>query len=162
MATLGEQPSQQDPRRDAVMGGRRMHGDGELQEHSTRSLFSELIAETTALIRAEIALARGEMLQHARSAQRGVTSMAAGAAVLNAGLLALVASAVLALRTELADWAAALVVGVIAAAIGAIMLAVGKRKAAGEGMKPERTLHSLTEMKDMARDERQRAARKWQ
>jgi Putative Actinobacterial Holin-X, holin superfamily III len=156
MATIREQSYSEQNRDERGLSARH---DG---ERSVGSLVSELVGESSALVRAELTLARREMEQHARSAQRGLASMGAGAAVLAAGLLALVACAILALTRVMPDWQAALVVGVLVTAIGAIMLAVGKHKAVSQSLRPERTLHSLTEMEDMARRQGRHAARKWQ
>jgi len=128
---------------------------------SVGSLLAELFGETSALVRAETTLARSEMRENARSMQRGATSMATGGAVLLAGLLALVSAAILALAIVIPAWLAALIVGVVITAIGMIMLAAGKRTAFEEGIRPERTLSSLGEMKYMARNETDRAMRKW-
>jgi hypothetical protein len=145
-----------DPEMEARQGG-----DGETAGTGAGSLLSELIGETTALMRAEISLARNEMQDNLGHMQRGVGVMAAGAGVLAAGLLALLAAVILALAPRMQDWVAALIVGSITALCGLLMLMVGKRKATTEGWKPYRTLGSFQDMRDLARQEKQRATRKW-
>jgi hypothetical protein len=133
-------------------------GDG---ERSVSSLIGELAGETTALIRAEVALARKEMQDNLGTAQRGVKAMGAGAGVLTAGLLSLVAAAILALALVVPNWLAAVIVGGVLAIAGAIMIGAGKHKTSADGLKPGRTLGSLNEMKIMAQQEQDRAMRKW-
>jgi hypothetical protein len=161
MATLGEQPFSGEPGREPPIGEPGVSGDGPLRERSVGALLGDLIGETSALMKAEVTLARQEMQHNLHTAQRGAASMATGAAVLSAGLLALVACAILVLNYVMADWVAALLVGLVVSGIGAAMLMIGKRKALGEGIKPQRTLHSLREVKDMARQETERAVRRW-
>ena len=137
------------------------NGEGEVPRGGVGALVGELIGETSALMRAEIALARNEMQDNLGHMQRGIGAMVAGGAVLGAGLLALLACVILALSTRMDAWLAAFIVGAVTVVCGAIMLAIGKRKAATEGWKPQRTLGSFQEMRELARHEKQRAMRKW-
>ena len=66
-----------------------------------------------------------------------------------AGVLVLLAAAVLALRLVVADWLAALIVGGIVTAIGYLMIHSGKKKLEPTTFKPERTQHSLQQDKEM-------------
>jgi hypothetical protein len=135
--------------------------ESEAGERSVGSLIGELAGETSALIRAEVALARNEMQGNLTTVQGGVKAMGAGAGVLMAGLLALVAAAILGLAYVVPLWLSAVIVGGILTIAGAIMLAIGKRKATVEGIRPGRTLKSLNDMKSMAQYEQDRAMRKW-
>jgi membrane protein implicated in regulation of membrane protease activity len=90
-----------------------------------------------------------------------VSAMAAGAIVLAGGLFALIAAAVLALAPIWPDWLAALVVGAVVSAVGAILLAIGRRSTVERGLKPRRTLASLGEARELAREQKERAARSW-
>jgi hypothetical protein len=139
----------------------RQDGDGDARQHSVGALLGELAGETSALLRAEIALARKEMQGNLGSAQRGVMAIGAGAGVLMAGLLALVAAVILSLARVMPIWQSAAVVGAVITVVGAIIVAIGKRKTSAEGIKPERTLGSLNDMKVMAQQEHDRAMRKW-
>lgn len=158
MSTPQEQARQHEPIPDTAVP---MGHDGEMRERSVGSLFGELVGETSALVRGEITLARKEMHENLSTVQRGVAAMAAGGAVLAAGLLALVAAAILILDLVMPAWLAALIVGAVVATVGAIMLVAGKRKTLQEGLKPERTLSSLQDMTQLARHERDQAMRKW-
>jgi hypothetical protein len=136
--------------------------DGGTSDRSVGSLLGELAGESSALLKAEITLARKEMQDNLTTMQRGAMSMGAGAGILMAGVLALVAAAILGIAHALPDWLSALIVGAALTIAGAIMLAIGKRKASAESIKPGRTLSSLGDMKVMAQHERDRAQRKWQ
>jgi xanthine/uracil permease len=66
-----------------------------------------------------------------------------------AGLLVLLAAAVLALAQWLEPWLAALVVGIVVVIIGVLLLLAGKQKLHPEQLKPERSAESLRRDKDV-------------
>lgn len=134
----------------------------DVSSRSAVSLVRELFGEGAALMRAELALVRHETRENVDKAQRAVGAMAAGGVVLHAGVLALVACAILALDRIWPAWLAALVVGAIVCAIGATMLAVGKRKMKAESLMPGRAIHSMKDTTKFMRDETARATEKWQ
>jgi hypothetical protein len=163
MATTREWTSEQrDPFTD-YEARTRYDYEGDAGERSVSSLLGDLAGETSALVRAEVALARKEIQGNLHTAQRGVMAIGAGSGVLMIGVLALVAAGILALAqlTTLSLWQAAAIVGVVITLAGAIMVAIGKRKASAEGIKPARTLGSLNDIKTMAQYEHDRAMRKW-
>lgn len=149
------------PPREPVEEPRASHpGNG----HGTRpmsSLLRELANEATALGRAEFALVRTEMEQNLTTAKRGAISIGSGAVVLGVGLLALVASAILALSIVWPAWLAALVVGGGIALIGAIMLAVGRSKVKARALRPTRSERVMKDNARFARNEASRAVEKW-
>ena len=126
------------------------------------SLVTDLIGETLAFIQAEAALARAELRQNVESVRRGMTAIGGGTGLLHAGLLALVAAAILLLDRVWPAWVAALVVGAVAVAVGIGLVMYGKRRALKEGLVPERTIGALGEMRELARQEKVRTMRKWQ
>lgn len=128
---------------------------------ATASLVRDLVDESSALMHAEIALARSEMQESLTTMQRGAMAMGAGGIVLFVGTLALTAAAILALSLVWPAWLAALVVGGAVALIGAILLGMGRRKVKPDELKPDRTMHSLRETQRFARNEGQHAMRKW-
>ena len=80
------------------------------------------------LARKEAELAKAEVAEKARTMAVGA-GLAAGAAVL--GLVAVgavTAAAILALATTIASWLAALIVGIVVAALGAVLALVGKKR----------------------------------
>lgn len=111
-------------------------------------LVRRLAEEVTTLFTKEIALLKVETTSAINDTKSGITSMAAGGAVLYAGLLFLLASATLALAEVMEPWLAALIVGGVVAIIGAIMLASGKRKLEPAAFKPEHTTASLEKDRD--------------
>jgi hypothetical protein len=71
--------------------------------------------------------------------------MAAGGICVFAGLLVLLAAAVLGLATVLPPWLSALIIGVLVVALGAGLLLLGKNRLNAEALTPQRTLRSLRE-----------------
>lgn len=124
---------------------------------ATRVLLRELAGEASALVRAEVALAKTEMRENVTEVKRGVASLVTGGAVLAAGLLALVAFAILILAVVMPAWVAALIIGGGLAIAGAIMLAAGKSKVEPSALKPDRSMASLRRDKDFAHHEAGRA-----
>ena len=115
-------------------------------EKSVRELFSELVGESSALIRKEVQLARVEMVGAARELKASVMAMAVGGIVAFAGLMMLLNAAALALDLWLMrPWLSALVVGGAAVAIGATLAVGGRKGTQAQNLKPERTLQSLQE-----------------
>jgi hypothetical protein len=105
--------------------------------------------ELLTLFRHEMALATAEVSETLTKLAVGVASVAAGGAVLYAGFLTLLAAAVLALATIMTAWLAALIVGGGITVIGVVLLYVGKRSLHPDHLKPERSVQSLREDKDV-------------
>lgn len=109
-------------------------------------LLRRLSDQTTLLMREEVALAKAELAEKGRRAGKGA-GMLGGAALF--GLFAfgaLTTAAILALDLVLAGWLAALVVGVVYAAIaaGAALAGKGQVQRATPPM-PEQTVETLKE-----------------
>ena len=109
-------------------------------------LVRQLSDQTTTLVRQEIELAKAEMT--AKGKQVGIGAGAFGGAGL-VGLYAvgaITACLILALSTAVAGWLAALIVGVVYAAIAGVLALVGKKKTqAGGPPVPERAISSTKE-----------------
>jgi len=109
-------------------------------------LLKDLSEQSTTLIRQEIELAKAEMT--AKGKQVGIGAGAFGGAAL-VGLYAfgaLTAAIILALSTAVDGWLAALIVGVVYAAVAGVLALVGKNKAqAGAPPVPERAISSTKE-----------------
>ena len=109
-------------------------------------LLKDLSDQTTTLVRQEIELAKAEMT--AKGKQVGIGAGAFGGAAL-VGLYAfgaLTAAIVLALSTAVDGWLAALIVGVVYAAVAGVLALVGKTKTqAGAPPVPERAISSTKE-----------------
>ena len=108
-----------------------------------------MVEESSSLVRKEIALAKAEAVQSFSHLKAAAISMASGGAVLFAGLLVLLAAAVLALSHVVADWLAALIVGGLVSIVGFVMINSGKNTFDSSALKPERTQRALQQDKEM-------------
>ncbi len=139
---MADEPTQMHtarPRATAVVG------DGD----SAMTLVRRLVDEVSTLFRQEIALASAEVSRSVSDAKAGVGSIATGGAVAFAGLLFLLAAAVLGLAKVMEPWLAALIVGVVVVVIGLILLKAGKSKLDPAALTPRRTHESLRRDKEL-------------
>src|SRR3569833_95630 len=104
------------------------------QGATTLGLIRQLMEDLAMLFRQEMALARVEISEAIQRITAGIGAPATGGLLRLAGLMGLLAAAVLGLATVMAAWLAALIVGGAVLAIGAITLAVGLKaiRSAGE------------------------------
>ena len=123
--------------------------DSHRENASTLALLRRATDELLTLFRQEMALATAEVSRTVAVFLAGVTSIAAGALVAYAGFLVLIAAAVLGLAHVVSDWLAALIVGAAVLVIGALLVLMGARKASAQQLKPQRTVDSLREDKDV-------------
>jgi len=86
-------------------------------ERSLGDLFSELAAETSSLVRQEVALAQVELTQKASSVGKNVGFLAVGGAVGYAALLAVIAAVIIGLSNFMPLWLSALIVGAVVGVI---------------------------------------------
>ena len=118
----------------------------QLEDRPIGDLVRQLSDQTTTLVRQEIELAKAEMT--AKGKQVGMGAGAFGGAGLF-GLYAvgaITACLILALSTAVAGWLAALIVGVVYAAIAGVLALSGKKKMqAGAPPVPERAISSTKE-----------------
>jgi drug/metabolite transporter (DMT)-like permease len=119
------------------------------ESDSIGGLLGRLAGELSTLFRKEIALAKAEVSESASHAKAGAIALVAGGAVLFAGMLVILAAAVLALSHVVDDWLAALIVGILVAAIGFVMMQSGKKQLEPSALKPERTQEALRKDKEM-------------
>ncbi|MDB6046483.1 MAG: phage holin family protein [Gammaproteobacteria bacterium] len=106
-------------------------------------LLRRLTEDVSKLFRQEVALATAEITRSLTGVVRGAAWLAIAGALLFAGLLVLLAAAVLALALILPSWAAALIVGFGVGAAGFGLLRIGGRKLAGTTIAPKHTAESL-------------------
>jgi len=97
----------------------------ELEGRGTLGLLKRLMHELTTLFRQEVALGTAEVIGALKSLATSALSLAAGAALLFAGLLTLVAAAVLGLCNVVAPWLAAVIVGGVLTILGLLTSAAG-------------------------------------
>jgi hypothetical protein len=119
------------------------------ERESAIGLLRRLVDEFSLLFRKEIALAKAEAVQSFSHLKAAAISMASGGAILFAGLLVLLAAAVLGLSHVVADWLAALIVGGLVSIVGFVMINSGKNKFDSSALKPERTQRALQRDKDL-------------
>jgi hypothetical protein len=119
------------------------------ERESAIGLLRRLVDEFSVLFRKEVALAKAEAVQSFSHLKAAAISMASGGAVLFAGILVLLAAAVLGLSHVVADWLAALIVGGLVSIVGFVMINAGKNKFDSSALKPERTQRALQRDKDL-------------
>ena len=121
------------------------------EETSIRVLLGELIDRTATLIRQELRLAQAEGSEKVSQASRGAIAILAGLLVASAALLILLQALVIALAefTTLPASVAALIVGLVVAAIAFVLIRTGQSSLSPSNLTPERTLRTLREDKDM-------------
>jgi uncharacterized membrane protein YqjE len=121
----------------------------ERRSQSVVTLLRRLTHELSTLLRQEIRLATVEISGALKRAVAGTLATASGGAVLFAGLLVLLAAAVLGLATVLPAWASALIVGVVVSVIGLILVLSGAKQLKLSALEPERSVRSLSKDKDV-------------
>jgi hypothetical protein len=124
-------------------------GNGDREAQSAIGLLRRLTEELSTLLRQELALATAEISRSLRLMLGGAASLAVGGAVLYAGLLAMLAAAILGLATVLQPWLATLVIGAAVAIIGVVLVLAGVRSLDPSTLKPSRTAQSLRKDKDV-------------
>ena len=116
-----------------------------------RLMVNLLFIEDADLLTKELALARSEMRENLAQTRRGAMAVSAGGVVLVGGYIVLLLAAVYALSLVVAPWAAALIVGGIAAIAGYAMVKSGSRQFSAHDLKPERTIDSIHKDADAIR-----------
>ncbi|RSS66753.1 phage holin family protein [Streptomyces sp. WAC06614] len=124
----------------SVVGSRPKHGSDE----SVGELVSRASQQISELVREEMQLARAELTQKGRRYGVGGGLFGGAGLVGVLGAQALVAAAIAALSLVLPLWAAALVVGVVLAAVAAVLAMAGKKQVASAGgPAPEKSIDSI-------------------
>jgi hypothetical protein len=122
------------------------NGSNDLREQPIGDLLKQLSQETTTLVRQELELAKAEMAQKGKQAGKGA-GMFGGAGVVGfLALGALTAALILALDTGMKAWLAALIVGLVYAAIAGVLALTGKKEVQQATPPiPEQTVDSVKE-----------------
>ncbi|CAN5330634.1 phage holin family protein [soil metagenome] len=119
---------------------------GELRKRPVGELLKQLANETTTLVKQELELAKAEMREKAGKAGPGFGMWGAAGVT---GLLALgsmTAFLILALDGAMPNWLAALIVGLVYAAIAGFLYLRGKQRVDEAGSPvPEQTVETLKE-----------------
>ena len=126
------------------------------QDRSLIALFGDLWRETQTLVHQEAQLAKAEISEKVSQVTTGAGEIAAGGAILFAGFIVLLFSAVGALELMIASehsiWLAPLIVGVVVMVIGYIVLSRGRKQIKPDSLTPERTLESLNRDARLAKE----------
>lgn len=123
-------------------------------DRSLGDLFADLASQTSTLVRQELRQAGTEIGQRATGVGKDVGVLAAGAVVLHAGFLAVVAAIIIGLaKLGLPWWVAALIVGLVLAGVGYAL--VGRARAAIKraDLLPRHTMETAREDQEWAKEQ---------
>lgn len=114
--------------------------EGASEDPSIADLVRRLVEDTAHLVRTELRLAQTEVAEGAKAMTGGIIAIAVGGTFLMASMLTLLA-AIIGWLTPLvgAGWAA-MIVTIAAAAIGGILILLGRSRIAAVDLKPKRAL----------------------
>jgi hypothetical protein len=122
------------------------------EARSLGELFGDLSREISTLVRDEVTLAKTEMTQKAVKVGKSMGMLAVGGVLAYAGLLALLAAAILGLTAlGMAAWVAALVVGAVVVAIGGGLVMLGLNAIRKADLTPQETIRTLKEDEEWAK-----------
>jgi Flp pilus assembly protein TadB len=124
----------------------------ELRERPIGEVAKNLTSDLSLLVRQELDLAKAEMAQKARTAGPGVGMLGGAAIVGLCAAGAVTAFLVLVLSLFLPEWAAAVIVGAVLAAVALVLVRQGKERVAEAGKQvPEQTIETVKEDMEWAK-----------
>ena len=123
----------------------RMNDVRRMDERPLGELFSNLVNETTSLVRNEVALAKVEITQKATKVGRNVGALVVGGAIAYAALLAFGAAVIMLLSNAMPGWVAALIVGLIVAGVAWLLISKAITELKRTELTPQETVESLKE-----------------
>ncbi|HEX8737235.1 MAG TPA: phage holin family protein [Pyrinomonadaceae bacterium] len=115
------------------------------EERSLGDLFSELAAETSTLVRQEVALAQTELTQKATKVGKNVGFLLVGGAVGYAALLAIIAAVIIGLANFIPAWASALIVGAVVGIVAYLLISSALSELKKTDLTPRETVETLKE-----------------
>jgi Putative Actinobacterial Holin-X, holin superfamily III len=115
------------------------------EERSLGDLFSELAAETSTLVRQEVALAQTELTQKATKVGKNVGFLVVGGAVGYAALLAIIAAVIIGLANFIPAWASALIVGAVVGIVAYLLISSALAALKKTDLTPRETVETLKE-----------------
>jgi hypothetical protein len=129
---------------------------GQQDNRSLGELFGALAQDTGTLVRQEVELAKTEMTQKATRVGKDIGFLLAGGAVAYAGFLGILAAIAIGLgQLGMPWWLAALLVGVVVAAIGGFLVMRGLSALRQETAVPQQTIDTLKEDAEWAKTQTQ-------
>jgi hypothetical protein len=114
-------------------------------DRSISEVLQDILRNVQELLRSEVRLAKAEIREEATRAASSLVWVAAGIAGVLSAWIFLLWTAVYALSTVMAMWAATLVVAVVVAIAGSLSIAAGLRRFRQVSPIPERTVESIKE-----------------
>ncbi len=115
------------------------------EERSLGDLFSELMSETSTLVRQEVALAQVELTNKATKAGKNIGYLVVGGAVGYAAVLILLAAVVMILGNFIPLWASALVVAVVVGVVAFMLISSALAELRKADPVPRETVESIKE-----------------
>jgi len=123
-------------------------------DRSLGDLFADLASQTGTLVRQELRQAGAEMGQRATGVGKDIGVLAAGAVVLHAGFLAVVAAIIIGLADlGLSWWVAALLVGLVLAGVGYVLVGRARSAITRADVLPRHTMEQVREDQEWAKDQ---------
>jgi hypothetical protein len=104
------------------------------------------------LVSEEFALARSESSEKMTQMVMAMASFGIAAVVAISGFTILLTAAVDGLNYVLWPWLSALIIGVLFCGIGLILMLVGRSRLKAQTMKPDRTIRSVKQDRDLAKE----------
>jgi VIT1/CCC1 family predicted Fe2+/Mn2+ transporter len=124
----------------------RNESGNELRERPMGEVAKDLTNDLSLLVRQEIELAKAEMAQKGRTAAPGLGMFGGAGIVALCAAGALTAFLVLVSSLFLPEWAAAVIVGAVLAALAYVLVRQGKERVADAGKPvPEQTIETVKE-----------------
>jgi hypothetical protein len=115
------------------------------EERSLGDLFSELMGETSALIRQEVALAQVEITNKATKVGKNIGFLLVGGAIGYAALLVLLAAVIAILANFIPLWASALIVGAVVSVAAYVLISSALAELRKTDLAPHETVRSIKE-----------------
>ena len=118
----------------------------DLRDRPIGELLKQLSEETTTLVRKELDLAKAEMAEKGKQAGKGAGMFGAAGVIGFLALGALTAFFIMLLDGVVPNWAAALIVAAVYAAIAGVLALTGKKNVKeATPVKPEQTVETIKE-----------------
>jgi uncharacterized membrane protein YqjE len=114
-------------------------------DRSLSDVFQDIVRNVQEIVRSEVRLAKTELREEAIKARAPTLLLGAGAVTAILALLFLLLTIVYALALVMPNWEAALIVGGVLAVVASLMLAAGRRRFKHIHPTPERTVATMKE-----------------
>jgi len=120
-------------------------GAASASDGSVAGLLQNIVGNIQGIIRSEVRLAKAEVTEDATAMGKAAGVLAVGAVLGIYALGILLLFAVYALEGPLPDWLAALIVGLVVAAVAGILVKIGLQRIKSVNPAPDKTIDSVKE-----------------